>query len=186
MGAWLVDTNTDYATEPPARLIVHPDGTLLQVDQTTVAVGVWQPTGDDTAALTITAQVDVGDGQRRDGDGARRGHARARRRRLDRRGHRRAGRRGRQRTPVSWGRSPRPRPESSWNRWPRRRHRAPDQLTPNHRTGRNERCAPPRSGGHRRGAHHPVRRRGARPRAPMPRDGPRHRRGCRRHGSSAR
>lgn len=63
VGAWLVDTNTDDATEPPSRLIVHPDGTLLQVDQTTVAVGVWEPTGDDAAALTITDQIDMGDGK---------------------------------------------------------------------------------------------------------------------------
>lgn len=63
VGAWLVDTNTDDATEPPSRLIVHPDGTLLQVDQTTVAIGVWEPTDDDAVALTITAQVDVGDGK---------------------------------------------------------------------------------------------------------------------------
>jgi hypothetical protein len=63
VGAWLVDTNTSYDSEPPSRLIVHPDGTLLQVDQTTVAVGVWQPTADNTADLTIAAQVDVGDGR---------------------------------------------------------------------------------------------------------------------------
>ncbi len=62
VGAWLVDTNTNDATEPPTRLVVHPDGTLLQADQTTVAIGVWQPTGDDAAALTITAQIDVGNG----------------------------------------------------------------------------------------------------------------------------
>lgn len=62
VGAWLVDTNTDDTTEPPTRLVVHPDGTLLQADQTTVAIGVWEPTGDDAAALTITAQIDAGDG----------------------------------------------------------------------------------------------------------------------------
>lgn len=63
VGAWLVDTNTDDATEPPSRLVVHPDGTLLQVDQTTVAVGVWEPAGNGAALLTITAQVDAGDGK---------------------------------------------------------------------------------------------------------------------------
>ena len=63
MGAWLVDTNTGDDTEPSSRLVVHPDGTLLQVDQTTVAIGVWEPTGDDAAALTIAAQIDVGDGR---------------------------------------------------------------------------------------------------------------------------
>jgi hypothetical protein len=63
VGAWLVDTNTDDITEPPSRLIVHPDGTLLQVNHSEVAIGVWEPTGDDAAALTITAQIDAGDGQ---------------------------------------------------------------------------------------------------------------------------
>ena len=63
VGAWLVDTNTSDATEPPTRIVVHPDGTLLQVDQTTVAIGVWEPTGGEAAALTVTAQVDAGDGK---------------------------------------------------------------------------------------------------------------------------
>ena len=63
VGAWLVDTNTGDVSDPPARLAVHPDGTLLQADQAHVAIGVWEPTGDHSAALTFTAQVDVGDGQ---------------------------------------------------------------------------------------------------------------------------
>jgi hypothetical protein len=63
VGAWLVDTNAAEDSEPRSRLIVHPDGTVLQVDQTTVAVGVWAPTSAQTADLTIAAQVDVGDGQ---------------------------------------------------------------------------------------------------------------------------
>lgn len=63
VGAWLVDTNTDDAADPPSWLIVHPDGTLLQVNHSVVAVGVWEPTGDDAAAVTITAQSDVGEGQ---------------------------------------------------------------------------------------------------------------------------
>lgn len=62
VGAWLVDTNTHDSSEPHSRLVVHPDGTLLQVDQTTVAIGVWEPVGETGAALTITAQVDAGDG----------------------------------------------------------------------------------------------------------------------------
>lgn len=63
VGAWLVDTNTDHASEPLSRLVVHADGTLLQVDQTTVAIGVWAPTDEDSVALTIPAQVDIGNGQ---------------------------------------------------------------------------------------------------------------------------
>jgi hypothetical protein len=63
VGAWLVDTNTAEDSEPHSRLVVHPDGTLLQVDQTTVAVGAWAPTSAQTADLTIAAQVDMGDGQ---------------------------------------------------------------------------------------------------------------------------
>ncbi len=63
VGAWLVDTNTDDSSERPTRLVVHPDGTLLQADQTTVAVGVWEPTGEASARITLSAPVDAGEGE---------------------------------------------------------------------------------------------------------------------------
>src|SRR4051794_4722590 len=63
VGAWLVDTNTGDPSEPHTELIVHSDGTLLQADPAGVGIGAWLPTDPDSAAITVTALVDAGDGQ---------------------------------------------------------------------------------------------------------------------------
>jgi hypothetical protein len=62
VGAWIVDTNTADDSDPHTQLTVHPDGTLLQADQANVGIGVWEPTGDGSAALTMTAGSDSPDG----------------------------------------------------------------------------------------------------------------------------
>src|SRR6476469_1163311 len=63
VGAWLVDTNTADSSEPHTALVVHSDGTLIQADQANVAIGAGQATGAKTAAITMTALVEAGDGQ---------------------------------------------------------------------------------------------------------------------------
>ena len=62
VGAWLVDTNADDSNDPPARVILGADGTLLQVGGGQVAIGAWEPTGEQTGALTLTAQMADADG----------------------------------------------------------------------------------------------------------------------------
>jgi hypothetical protein len=61
VGAWVVDTNTTDTSDPHTLLIVHPDGTLVQADPANVGVGVWEPTGEAMASLTVTAWFDAGD-----------------------------------------------------------------------------------------------------------------------------
>src|SRR5688572_31181695 len=53
VGAWLVDTDTEQADNPPTKVIFGDDGTYLQVDTDgSVTVGSWEPTGRRTGALT--------------------------------------------------------------------------------------------------------------------------------------
>ena len=56
VGAWLVDVNTADQNDPPARVIFSSDGTLIQVNPTGAAIGVWEPTGERTGALTIAGE----------------------------------------------------------------------------------------------------------------------------------
>ena len=62
VGTWLVDTNADDSNDPPARVVLGADGSLLQVQLDRVALGAWEPTGDQTGALTVAAEVADADG----------------------------------------------------------------------------------------------------------------------------
>lgn len=62
VGTWLVDTNPDDSNDPPARVVLGADGSLLQVQLDRVAVGAWEPTGERTGALTVAAEVADADG----------------------------------------------------------------------------------------------------------------------------
>ncbi len=62
VGAWLVDTNADDSNDPPARVILGADGSLLQVQLGGIALGAWEPTGERTGALTLAAEIADADG----------------------------------------------------------------------------------------------------------------------------
>ena len=62
VGTWLVDTNAEDSNDPPARVVLGTDGSLVQVQLGRVAVGAWEPTGERTGALTVAAEVADDDG----------------------------------------------------------------------------------------------------------------------------
>jgi hypothetical protein len=56
VGTWLVDTDTEGDTDPPALFIFFADGAYLEYDAEEggdVAAGRWQATGDQTADVTL-------------------------------------------------------------------------------------------------------------------------------------
>ena len=61
VGSWLVDTDADDPANPPSSITFHADGTYIEVDVDGVGVGVWEPTGDRSAAGTfVYHQTDEG------------------------------------------------------------------------------------------------------------------------------
>jgi hypothetical protein len=54
VGAWRFDTNVDDPANPPSYAIFHADGTYTESHPTVgTGIGVWEPTGERTADLTI-------------------------------------------------------------------------------------------------------------------------------------
>ncbi len=60
VGAWRFDTNVDDPANPPSYAVFHADGTYMESHPTVgLGIGVWEPTGERTADLTILfADVD--------------------------------------------------------------------------------------------------------------------------------
>jgi hypothetical protein len=57
VGTWSIDRDIDDPTDVPALALFGTDGTFMEVEtdegQQNVAVGAWQPTGPQSAQLTI-------------------------------------------------------------------------------------------------------------------------------------
>lgn len=53
VGAWIVDSETEDPSNPPSFDIFMADGTLVNVGSDGTSVGVWEPTGPDTAIFTF-------------------------------------------------------------------------------------------------------------------------------------
>ena len=57
VGAWAFDTNVDDPANAPSYAAFHGDGTYLEAHPTVgVGIGIWQPTGERTADLTIVCR----------------------------------------------------------------------------------------------------------------------------------
>lgn len=52
VGSWMVDTEPQNPTNAPHLAIVSSDGTYFEMDIFGASVGVWEATGDRTAAVT--------------------------------------------------------------------------------------------------------------------------------------
>jgi hypothetical protein len=54
VGSWLLDTDTEDPANPAALVIFSPYGTYVEAEADgTVAIGVWESTGENTANLTF-------------------------------------------------------------------------------------------------------------------------------------
>src|SRR5262245_24706930 len=53
VGSWVADVSVEDPGNPPSEMLFHDDGTYLQVDLDRSAAGAWQPTGEQTGALTV-------------------------------------------------------------------------------------------------------------------------------------
>ena len=62
VGAWQADLDADSPNNPPALVVFHADGTYLQTDETGVALGAWEATGERTATLTVLILMSGEDG----------------------------------------------------------------------------------------------------------------------------
>ncbi len=55
VGSWIVDRNPDDPTEIPTYNVITADGGVI--DPTVGGAGVWEPTGPDTANITLTGTI---------------------------------------------------------------------------------------------------------------------------------
>jgi hypothetical protein len=53
IGAWIVDSETSDAANPPSFDIFMADGTLVNVGSDGTSIGVWEATGPNTAIFTF-------------------------------------------------------------------------------------------------------------------------------------
>ncbi len=57
VGTWMISDTSDPENPSPFVAAFSADGTFVQVEEGDVGLGVWEPTGPTSAALTITEQL---------------------------------------------------------------------------------------------------------------------------------
>ena len=62
VGTWVLDTNVNDPSNPPADATFHADGTYIQADLNGIGVGAWESTGPDSGTLTFVEHAVLEDG----------------------------------------------------------------------------------------------------------------------------